>query len=114
LYQFVFVLVLSIGILIKLVKNKRKAKKKCQKQILLLAKELLNTQIEILEKEDFKSVTMELEIAKYLRDAVIYRIADGSFDERDIRKAHKWIQDEFKENLDLCVFMYRNSVHKRY
>lgn len=97
----IFVFVLSIETILLLVKRKNEQqKKKRQEQILLLAEELLSRQIRILENGDFQTMTMELEIARYLKSCIIRNIANGYFDEIDIWHAHKWIQDEFKEILE--------------
>lgn len=93
-------MILSVGFLLVVVKNQEIRKQKRRKQIVILAEKMLSRQIEILGKDDVKLVTMELEIAKYLKDCLIFSISDGNFKSGDVRKAHKWLRDEFAEEIE--------------
>lgn len=98
--MFYFIMILSVGFLYMVVKNREKKKKKRRKQIVMLAEKMLSRQIEILGKNSIQLVTMELEIAKYLKDCLIFSISDGDFHSGDVRKAHKWLRDEFAEEFE--------------
>lgn len=66
------------------------------------AETLLDRQIEILSQESLY-VTLELEIAKFLKDGLLMCLEKGTCTPRDALKAHKWLWVEFPDEFKLFM-----------
>ena len=101
----IFICVLSISIATNLIllaslifeKKRKKQRDKRIKEAEMIAETLLNKQIGLLRKGEYETVSIELEIAKYIKDVLLTCIVTGELDELHKKRLHKLVISEYPD-----------------
>ena len=79
------------------VNRKEKRKREKIKMVKAISDNLLNEQIDILRRGDYKTNSLELEIAKYIRDVLLRCMINGELDELEKSRLHGSVLEKYPD-----------------